>query len=184
MAPCSTGIDLLTQEKTIRRLLPLLLAAITQVASANPSSVTLHTGFTGPNNCLDIVNAGNHDQLHMVRCGRYSGQMWEIVPDAGNSFVRLRTLFTGAEMCLDVVNDGTNDQVHMASCANVTGQQWHMDQTGPGQGVRLWNQFTGQAKCLDIVNDGSGRVQLASCGNYLGQYWSKVSGSKRGGRRG
>jgi hypothetical protein len=109
----------------------------------------------------------------MARCGRYSGQMWEIAPDAENSFVRLRTRFTGADMCLDVVNDGTNDQVHMAPCANVTGQQWHMDQTGPGQSLRLWNQFTGPGKCLDIVNDGSGRVQLASCGDYSGQYWSK-----------
>jgi hypothetical protein len=150
-----------------------LLAAVSQAASANPSSVTLHTGFTGPNNCLDIVNADNHDQLHMSRCGAYSGQMWELVPDAGNSFVRLRTRFTGADMCLDVINDGNNDQVHMAPCANVTGQQWHMDQTGPAPGVRLWNQFTGQGKCLDIVNDGSGRVQLASCGDYSGQYWSK-----------
>jgi hypothetical protein len=54
-----------------------------------------------------------------------------------------------------------------------------MDQTGPGPGLRLWNQFTGPGKCLDIVNDGSGRVQLASCGHYSGQYWSKG-----GGRRG
>lgn len=148
----------------MRRLLPLLLAAVVQAANANPSTVTLHTDFTGRTNCLDIVNAGDHDQLRMARCGRYSGQMWDIVPDAGNSFVRLRTRFTGADMCLDVVNDGTNDQVHMASCANVTGQQWHMDQTGPGQSVRLWNQFTGLGKCLDVVNDSSGRVQLAACG--------------------
>ena len=163
----------------MRLLLPLLLAAISQGASANPPSVTLHSSFTGPDNCLDIVNAGNHDQLRMTRCGPYSGQTWELVPDAANSFVHLRTLFTGAEMCLDVVNDGNNDQVHMAPCANVTGQQWHMDRTDPGLGGRLWNQFTGQGKCLDIVNDGSGRVQLASCGDYSSQYWSK-----RGDRRG
>jgi hypothetical protein len=40
----------------------------------------------------------------------------------------------------------------------------------------MWNQFTGPGKCLDIVNDGSGRVQLAACGNYSGQYWSKQRG--------
>jgi hypothetical protein len=163
----------------MRLLLTLLLAAATQGASATVPSVTLHSDFTGRSNCLDIVNAGNRDQLHMTRCGRYTGQMWALVPDAGNSFVRLQTRFTGADMCLDVVNDGNNSQVHMAPCANVTGQQWHMDQTGPGPGVRLWNQFTGQGKCLDIVNDGSGRVQLAACGDYSGQYWSK-----RGMRRG
>ena len=138
--------------------------------------MTLHTEFTGRNNCLDIVNADNRDQLHMARCGRYTGQMWEIAPDAENSLVRLRTRFTGADMCLDVLNDGNNDQVHMAPCANVTGQLWHMDQTGPGPGLRLWNQFTGPGQCLDIVNDGSGRVRLASCGHYSGQYWSKRGG--------
>jgi hypothetical protein len=156
----------------MRLLLPLLLAAAAQCASASPSDVTLHTLFTGQKNCLDIVNAGDRDQLHMTQCGRYSGQVWEVVPDPGNSFVRLKTRFTGADMCLDVVNDGTNDQVHMATCASVTGQQWHMDQTNPRLGVRLWNQFTGQGKCLDIINDGSGRVQLASCGDYSGQYWN------------
>jgi hypothetical protein len=162
----------------MRRLLPLLLAALSQGASANPPSVTLHTEFTGRNSCLDIVNADNRDQLHMTRCGPYTGQMWEIAPDAENSFVRLRTRFTGADMCLDVVSDGNNDQVHMASCANLTGQLWHMDQTGPGPGLRLWNQFTGPGKCLDIVNDGSGRVQLASCGNYSSQYWIKRDGPR------
>jgi len=160
----------------MRLLLPLMLAAVFHDAGANPPTVTLHTSFTGRNNCLDIVNAGDRDQLRMARCGAYSGQMWEITPDPANSFVRLRTLFTGAGMCLDVINDGTNDQVHMAPCANVTGQQWHMDQAGPGQGMRLWNQFTGQGKCLDIVNDGSGGVQLAACGHYSGQYWSTRQG--------
>jgi hypothetical protein len=95
------------------------------------------------------------------------------VPDAANSFVRLKTRFTGADMCLDVVNDGNNSQMHMAPCANVTAQRRHMDQTSSGLGVRLWNQFTGQGKCLDIVNDGSGRVHLASCSDYSGQYWNK-----------
>ncbi len=160
--------------------LSLLLATAAHGAAANPSSVTLHTEFTGRNSCLDIVNAGNHDQVRMTRCGLYSGQLWEVAPDPGSSFVRLRTRFTGADMCLDVVNDGDNRQVRMASCANVTGQQWHLDQTGPGPGVRLWNQFTGPEKCLDIVNDGSGRVQLAPCGHYSGQYWSKRRVVERG----
>src|SRR4051812_44199079 len=106
----------------MRLLLPFLLATAAHGASANPPSVTLHTDFTGRYNCLDIVNAGNRDQLRMTRCGPYTGQMWEVVPDAGNSFVRLRTRFTGEDMCLDVINDGNNSQVHMASCANVTGQ--------------------------------------------------------------
>lgn len=79
--------------------------------------------------------------------------------------------FSGVDMCLDVVNDGGNNQVHMASCANVSGQQWRMEQAGRGSGLRLWNQFTGDNMCLDIVNDGSGRVQLAACGDYSGQYW-------------
>jgi hypothetical protein len=162
----------------MRRLLPLLLAAVSQGASANPSSFTLHSVFTGPGNCLDIVNADKHDQLRMTRCGTYSGQMWEIVPDTANGFVRLRTLFTGADMCLDVADDGNNDQVHMAPCANVPGQQWHMDRTDPGLGGHLWNQSTGQGKCLDIVDDGRGRVRLASCGNYSSQYWIKRNGPR------
>jgi hypothetical protein len=162
----------------MRRLLPLLLAAVSHGASANPSSVTLHSVFTGPDNCLDIVNAGNHDQLRVTRCGTYSGQMWEIVPDAANGFVRLRTLFTGADMCLDVADDGNDDQVHMAPCANVPGQQWHMDRTDPGLGGHLWSQSTGQGKCLDIVDDRTGRVRLASCGNYSSQYWIRRDGPR------
>ena len=160
----------------MRLLLPLLLAAVAQGASANPSSVTLHSVFTGPDNCLDIVNVGDHDQLRMTRCGPNSGQLWEMVPGVASGFVRLRTRFTGAEMCLDVVNDGNNNQVHMAPCANVTGQQWHMDRTDPGLGGHVWNQLTGQGKCLDIVDDGNGRVQLASCGNYSSQYWTRRDG--------
>jgi hypothetical protein len=60
----------------MRRLLPLLLAAVSQGASANPSSFALHSVHTGPGNCLDIVNADQRDQLRMTRCGTYSGQMW------------------------------------------------------------------------------------------------------------
>jgi hypothetical protein len=159
----------------MRLLFALLLSAAAHSASADAPSGTLHSAFTGSNSCLDIVNAGNQDQLRMARCGPYTGQMWEIGPDAENGFVRLRTRFTGVDMCLDVVNDGNNSRVHMASCANVSGQLWRMDQTDRGFGVRLWNQFTGESKCLDIVNDGSGHVQLAPCGDYSGQYWSLLN---------
>lgn len=159
----------------MRFLLVLLLAATAHSASADTSSVTLRSAFTGHDSCLDIVNAGNQDQLNMASCGDYTGQMWEITPDADYGFVRLRTRFTGEVMCLDVVNDGSNSQVHMAQCTNATGQQWRVAQADRGSAVRLWNQYTGEDKCLDIVNDGSRRVQLSSCGDYSGQYWTLLN---------
>ena len=47
--------------------------------------------------------------------------------------------------------------------------------TEPRLGGAFVERFTGESKCLDIVNDGSGRVQLAQCGDYSGQYWSMLS---------
>lgn len=159
----------------MRFLIFFLLAVTADSAIADMHSVTLRSSFTGPDNCLDIINSGNQDQLHMAGCGNFTGQMWEITPDSDSGFVRLQTRFTGTAMCLDVVNDGDNNQVHMAQCANVTGQQWRLEQANQSSS-RLWNQFTGEAKCLDIVNDGSGRIQLAACGDYSGQYWSLLDG--------
>ncbi len=58
----------------MRRLLPLLLAPPILCASAHAPAVTLHSEFAGSNNCLDIVNAGNQDQVRMARCGPYTGR--------------------------------------------------------------------------------------------------------------
>ena len=159
----------------MRFLFILLLAAVAHSASADTSTVALRSAFTGRDSCLDIINSGSRDQLNMAVCGAYAGQMWEIAPDVDHGFVRIRTRFTGVAMCLDVVNDGNNSQLHMAPCANVAGQQWRIEQTHQRSAVRLRNQYTGEGKCLDIVNDGSGRVQLASCGDYSGQYWSLIN---------
>jgi len=177
--PSSPTMEAFLRENIMRFLLTLLLVAIAHSASADTSSVSLRSAFTGRDSCLDIINSGSLDQLNMANCGNFTGQMWEITPDGDSGFVRLRTRFTGASMCLDVVNDGDNSQIHMAQCANVTGQQWHIEQAERGSAVRLWNQFTGSDKCLDIANDGSGRVQLSACGEYSGQYWS-LSDRRRG----
>jgi hypothetical protein len=156
----------------MRSLFILFLVAIAHSAIADTPTIRLRSEFTGRDSCLDIINAGNRDQLSMANCGNFTGQMWEVALDANSGFVRLRTRFTGASMCLDVINDGDNSRIRMAQCANVTGQQWHIEQAERGSAVRLWNQFTGDAKCLDIANDGSGHVQLSACGEYSGQYWS------------
>ena len=38
--------------------------------------------------------------------------------------------------------------------------------------VRLTSLWQGSEKCLDVINDGTNnKVQLATCGNYSGQFW-------------
>jgi hypothetical protein len=154
----------------MRFLLVFLLAAAAHGACTAAPGVTLHSEFTGGDSCLDIVNSGNLDKVRMANCGNFSGQLWEITPDADYRYVRLRTRFTGTAMCLDATDNGGGNQVRMAQCANVSGQQWRIEQAGQGA-ARLSNQFAGEFKCLDIANDSSLSVHLAPCGDYSGQYW-------------
>jgi putative lipase involved disintegration of autophagic bodies len=106
--------------QTVAGLLPMMIGAAvllfsSQTATAQAQHQTLRNGFTGPSQCLDIVNDGQNNNLRMAPCGNYSGQHWMIEIGRGG-YARLRTEFTGGESCLDVVNDGRNDRLQMATC--------------------------------------------------------------------
>ena len=87
--------------------------------------------FRGVNMCLDIFNGGpNNNQPHLVKCGNYSGQLWNILVTEDGDAVRLRTLFRGPNMCLDIFNGGpNNNQPYLDQCGNLTGQRWILTRT-------------------------------------------------------
>jgi hypothetical protein len=81
--------------------------------------------------CLDIFNGGaNNNQPHLVKCGNFSGQLWNIMLTEDTDLVRLTTRFRGSGMCLDIFNGGLNDnQPHLVNCANLSGQLWTLTKT-------------------------------------------------------
>ena len=120
------------------RLLPAvagLLAWLSTPASAqsvDPSFYyKLSTQFRGNGMKLDVFNGGaNNNQPHLVKCGNFTGQFWNIMVSEDGDRVRLTTKFRGPGMCLDIFNGGVNDnQPHVVSCANFTGQLWTLTKT-------------------------------------------------------
>ena len=104
-------------------LAALALLAASTPAPAAEEPIALRNRLTGAGRCLDIVNDGRNDQIHMAACGNYSGQQWLVERLEGGAYVKLRTRFTGPDRCLDIVNDGRNDRLRMAPCGNYSGQQ-------------------------------------------------------------
>jgi hypothetical protein len=132
----------------------------------------LRNDFSGKGVCLDIVNDGRNNTLHMAKCENVTGQSWSRVSTSKSGYVNMKTDFTGDDRCLDIVNDGKNNKPTMAKCANVSGQFWSIEKLPDGK-ARLRNTFSGRDMCLDIVNDGKNRTpQMAKCGDYTGQMWS------------
>jgi hypothetical protein len=92
-------------------------------AGRRNSFVRLRTRFTGADMCLDVVNDGNNDQVHMASCANVTGQQWHLDQTGPGPGVRLWNQFTGQGKCLDIVNDGSG-RVQLASCGNYSGQYW------------------------------------------------------------
>jgi hypothetical protein len=70
--------------------------------------------FTGKNQCLDIINDGTNNKLHMASCGNYSGQQWNVVPIDDTTYFtnftcQLQNDFSrganGDKLCLDTNGD-------------------------------------------------------------------------------
>ncbi len=129
--------------------------------------------FNGGTKCFDVVNNGKNDQLNMVDCGAFSGQVWTLSSSEVAGYYHLTNKFTGDNKCLDVVNDGTNNQINLSDCGSFSGQSWRLTRINIGTGYRLHSLFTGLRKCLDVVNDGKNdKLFLNDCGSYSGQSWS------------
>jgi hypothetical protein len=149
-----------------------LMLAWSAAAQATPDGgkwTYLQNEGAGRGLCLDIINDGANDRLHMAACGGYTGQHWMLTRGDVPGYVKLHTEFTSERRCLDVVNDGKNDRVQMDACAKVSGQQWKVT-TVPGDQryIQLTNQFTGSSRCLEVAPDG---LRLRSCGDFSGQRW-------------
>jgi Ricin-type beta-trefoil lectin domain len=91
----------------------------------------LSTLFRGPGMCLDIFNGGaNNNQPHLVNCGNFTGQFWNVMVSEDGDRVRLTTKFRGPGKCLDIFNGGPNDnQPHLVNCAKLSGQLWTLTKT-------------------------------------------------------
>lgn len=80
----------------------------------------LSTSFRGDDMCLDVVNAGdgNVSNLHLVPCGRYSGQHWVIEPHPSREpdTYRLTTKFRGAGKCLTATGFEVGNQAVLSDC--------------------------------------------------------------------
>ena len=60
-------------------ILPLvLLGLINQAVNAQVKQNRLRNTLTGANNCLDIINDGDNNQLTMARCSNVAGQRWSL----------------------------------------------------------------------------------------------------------
>ena len=93
-----------------------------------PGYVRLKNRQAGFNLCVDILNDGVNDKLHLVTCGNYGGQYWKLVPTAWPEFFQLKAMWPGDGKCLDILNDGVNEQLRMGACGNYTGQYWQRRQ--------------------------------------------------------
>jgi hypothetical protein len=84
--------------------------------------------------CLDIFNGGpKNNQPHLVKCGNFTGQFWNIMVTGDDDWLRLTTKCRGPGMCLDIFNGGANNnQPHLVKCADLTGQLWRLTKTDKG----------------------------------------------------
>ena len=160
--------------------LPFL--AVSGAASATDEPIALRNRLTGAGRCVDIVNDGQNDRVHMAPCGNYSGQQWLVERLKGGAYVKLRTRFTGPDRCLDIVNDGRNDRLRMAPCGNYWGQQWSIEPV-PDKGYNTWptTNFTGPDKCLAVIAGGANdQVRMVQCPESKpGEPWSLAPMSTR-----
>ena len=114
-----------------KTLLPGVGSMFWRFVGNGDGTFRLSTLFRGPAMCLDIFNGGaNNNQPHLVRCGNFTGQFWNIMVSESGDRVRLTTRFRGPGMCLDISNGGVNDnQPHLVNCGNFTGQFWTLTKT-------------------------------------------------------
>ena len=104
--------------------------------------------------CLDVVNDAGTDStglLQMAADGRYSGQHWQLVPNADGTFF-LRTLFLGTNRRLDVRRGDKRTPV-LAEAAPATAQYWRVEPWGDGT-WRVENVALGRFVCLDTLEGG------------------------------
>ncbi|NOJ77415.1 RICIN domain-containing protein [Myxococcus xanthus] len=93
-----------------------------------PGYVRLKNRQAGFNRCVDIINNGDKDKLHLAACGDYSGQYWQLVPTAWPGFFQLKAMWLGDGKCLGIINGGVNDQLRMVACGDYSGQYWERRQ--------------------------------------------------------
>lgn len=156
---------------------------VSAAAPAAEGPIALRNRVTGPARCLDIVNDGKNDQVHMAPCGDHSGQQWLVERLKGGPYVRLRTRFTGPDRCLEIVNDSRNNNLaRMAPCGNRAGQQWSIEPV-PGPGYNTWptTNLTGPENCLAVIAAARReRVGMKPCPDGSpGEPWSLAPMSTR-----
>ena len=159
-------------------ILPLvLLGLINQAVNAQVKQNRLRNTLTGANNCLDIINDGDNNQLTMARCSNVAGQRWSLTASEANpQAYRLQTPLTGAKNCLDIINDGKSDRVIMAQCSDAPSQLWSITPTNKNPGYSGYslvrNELAGGDKCLNIIKDGrNNKLTMTKCNGVSGQSW-------------
>lgn len=171
----------------MKTVIAILVAALSLVAAsgAAPAAdehIALRNRLTGSARCLDIVNDGRNDQIHMAAGGDHSGQQWLVERLKGGAYARLRTRLTGPDRCLEIINDGANDQLRMAPCDDHSSQEWSIEPT-PDAGYNTWptTNFTGPDKCLAVIAGGNNdQVRMVRCPDSdPGEPWSLATLSAR-----
>jgi hypothetical protein len=143
-----------------------------QGVSAQVPQYTVQSLLGGADQCVDIINDGSNDKLTLDKCGRYSGQHWNLESTAYVGYSVLRTDFTGADRCLGIVTDGKDALPRMTKCANSPDQFWSIEPAIDPRYARLRAMLRGPEKCLAMVDeDGGNRLAMAECSKSTTQLW-------------
>lgn len=136
----------------------------------------LSTYWKGRCESLDVINDGINNNLHLVKSGNFSGQLWKLTPTSDGHF-QLSTMWLGANKVLEVKSDGNTVQLNAKAktrwYSKPYNQYWDITPESIDSTYRITNVWRGPAYSLDIINDtiNNSLPTLASSGYYSGQFW-------------
>jgi hypothetical protein len=165
-------------------LTAMLASVLAQAHGVGPTPFRLTTDFRGPTMCLDVYNGGKfNNEVHMTKCGQYSGQKWTATPAAKGpnrrreNRVKLpkRLSYCPSEASSRTSRAGGTAQLLEPGKSDAVARRF-ADSTPTiwAKGaVTLTTEFRGAELCLDVTNGGNRNnfVHLKPCGNRTGQLW-------------